>query len=80
MTLLFFYPLCFRKGLARDRIDGVIDADQLRRFDLLGYVHLRSAMLAPILSSTVLSSFSASPWMPSPAACVEANFAKRETS
>jgi hypothetical protein len=32
---LLFYTLSFRKGLARDRVDGVIDADQLGRFDLL---------------------------------------------
>jgi hypothetical protein len=35
MPLLFFYALSFRKGLARDRVDGVIDADQLGGFDLV---------------------------------------------
>ena len=45
-----------------------------------GHGYLRSAMLAPIFSSAVLPDLRTSPCIPSPAACVAANFSKREVS
>lgn len=78
ISFCFFFTPSFREGLARDRIDSIIDAHELAGFGLIAYGYLRSAMLAPSFSSTVLSFLSVSPWMPSPAACVVANFSKRD--
>jgi hypothetical protein len=41
-------------------------------------VYFRSAMLAPIFSSVVLLGLRLSPWIPSPAAWVDANSSKRD--
>jgi hypothetical protein len=63
-------PLClFRTArlferFARNRVNGVIDADEFAGFHWIGdAAHLRSAMWAPIASASVLCFFRVSPWI-----------------
>jgi hypothetical protein len=56
-----FHAPCLLEGLARDLIDGGIDTYQLARFSQVRHGYLRSAILAPILSSTVLLGWRTSP-------------------
>lgn len=56
-----FNAPCLLEGLARDLVDGGIDTYQLARFNQVRHGYLRSAILAPIFSSTVLLGLRTSP-------------------